>query len=386
MHDYCSLDGGAEAGTRTLQRGLTERGIEASVFAARTGPNDIADHLCYGTKGRFRTLLQTANPSAWIALRDVLHGWRPDVVHVRMFLTQLSPLILPLLKDIPALYHAVWYRAICPLGTKVLPDGSECQRPAGIACLNGGCLPIWDWSTLMLQMRMFSTWRGTFDTVVANSHAVKGKLEEAGIAPVEVVWNGVPTVSEPAPIGEMPLAVFAGRLVREKGVDVLLRAFSAVEAGQLVIAGDGPERQALLRLAGELGVKDRVSFEGHLTPEKLQNRFRGAWVQVVPSLWAEPFGIVAPEAMMRGAAVIASQVGGLPEVVEHGKTGLLVPPGNVDSLADALRHTLGNRNLCARMGAAGRERAMLHFSEARWVEQFVQIYERLIQQKRGRAK
>jgi glycosyltransferase involved in cell wall biosynthesis len=385
VHDSCSLDGGAEVGTQTLQRGLAQRGIEARVFTATTGPNNIANHLCYGTTGRFRTLVQTANPSAWLALREVLKEWNPDVVHVRVFLTQLSPLIMPLLRDIPSIYHAVWYRAICPIGTKLLPDGSECRKPAGLACLSEGCLPPWDWAALMLQMRMFAAWRGNFNAFVANSHAVKQKLEEAGIGPVEVLWNGVPAGAEPAALGEKPVAVFAGRLVKEKGADILLRAFARVTVGRLVIAGEGPERQRLMHLAGQLGIQERVTFEGHMAPERLRHLFQGAWVQVVPSVWAEPFGFVAPEAMMRGAAVIASEVGGLPEIVEPGVTGLLVPPGDVEALAGALRIVLDDRDLCARMGAAGRERALQHFSESRWVGQFVEVYERLIERKKERT-
>ncbi|MBM3760943.1 MAG: glycosyltransferase family 4 protein [Acidobacteria bacterium] len=385
IHDYCSLDGGAEAGTRTLQRGLKEIGIEARVFAANTGTNEIADHLCFGTKGSFRTLLQTANPSAWLELRKLLREWKPDVVHVRMFLTQLSPLILPLLKEFPCLYHAVWYRAICPTGTKVLPGGRECDKPAGLACLEHGCLPLWDWPVLMVQMRMLAAWRSSFDAVVVNSNAVKAKLEEAGIAPVEVIWNGVPVGDEPVAMTTKPLAVFAGRLVKEKGVDVLLRAFAQVPEGRLILAGSGPEEQNLKALAIELGVGNRVTFDGQLAPEALRRRFAGAWVQVIPSQWAEPFGIVAAEAMMRGAAVIASHVGGLPEVVEHGETGILVPPANVDAWAQALASTLGNRDQCERMGAAGRERALRLFSEATWVAQFAKLYENLRQKKRRDA-
>lgn len=319
-------------------------------------------------------------------LREVLRVWQPDVVHVRMFLTQLSPLILPLLEDVPALYHVVWHRPVCPLGTKVLPDGERCHEPIGIACFREGCLPPWDWAALMFQMRLFSRWRGAFDAVVANSHAMKQMLEECGAGPAEVIWNGVPPGPEPAPLLQDPLAVFAGRLVKEKGADVLLRAFSRVPRGQLLIAGDGPERKSLQGLAKELGVEGRVIFEGQLKPDELNRRFQGAWVQVVPSRWVEPFGMVAPEAMMRGTAVIGSDIGGLSEVIEHEQTGMLVPPGGVEPLAEALNCLLGDRQSAVRMGAAGRKRAQLCFSESRWVERFVELYERLIREKGNLSK
>jgi hypothetical protein len=118
------------------------------VFATHvrlSGGESFADYECFGTTSRFRTLLQTFNPWAFAGLRRVLAEFRPDVVHVRMFLTQLSPLILPLLRDLRSLYHVIWYRPVCPLRTKVLPDGTACHDPAGIACSRHRCLPLRDW-------------------------------------------------------------------------------------------------------------------------------------------------------------------------------------------------------------------------------------------------
>jgi glycosyltransferase involved in cell wall biosynthesis len=375
------MEGGAEMGTGALREGLLRRGIEARVFASSAGPNDIADHLCFGSQGRLRTFTQTANVQAWWGLRRVLREWRPDVVHVRMFLTQLSPLILPLLRDVPAIFHAVWYRAICPAGTKTLPDGTDCTHRAGIACLREGCISAVDWPLRLVQLRMLDGWKDVFRAVVANSHAVARRLEEAGIAPVRVIWNGVRRGAAPEDPAVLPLAVFAGRLVPEKGVDVLLRAFALVSWGGLLIAGDGPERESLGRLAADLGIASRVTFTGRLPQAEIERRFRGAWVQVVPSLWPEPFGRVAVEAMMRGSAVIASDTGGLSEVVEDGQTGLLVPRGDVDSLASALDRILGDRSIAQRMGQAGRRRAEALFDEDAWIDAFIVLYREVLQNK-----
>src|SRR5207237_1732610 len=142
-----------------------------------------------GTTSRLRTLLQSANPWAAMKLRRVLDVFQPDIVHVKMFLTQLSPLILPMLKNVRSIYHVVWYRPICPLGTKLLPDGNLCYSPPGTICYRTGCLPLRDWAPLMLQMKLWRRWRGVFDLVVANSEAVKRRLMAEGIEPVEVVLN-----------------------------------------------------------------------------------------------------------------------------------------------------------------------------------------------------
>ncbi len=390
VNDHAAPVGGAEIMTLMLRDGLRERGHDARLFASSARPGGIlgsADYECFGTTSRFRALLQTANPWAYWRLRRVLEAFEPDVVHVKLFLTQLSPLILPLLRDVPSLYHVVWYRPICPLGTKMLPDGTACRVRAGPACYRNHCLPLHDWAPLMLQMRLWRRWRSAFDLIVANSDAIRLRLQADGIDAHAVVWGGSPSRSPRGPLVGPPTVAFAGRLVREKGVDVLLRAFAAVAAAlpeaRLLLAGDGPERERLRALIADLGLSSRVSMLGYLPRAELERQFDAAWVQVVPSRWAEPFGIVATDAMMRGTAVVASRSGGLAESVRDGETGLLVPPDDVDALAAALLRPLRDRALAERMGSAGREVALAGFGEGTFVENFLRLYRTLVSKERA---
>ena len=135
VNDYGVLSGGAERVSLALRDGLRRRGHEAKLFASTARPLPLeshADFACFGSESPLRRVLQTANPLAPPALRHALRAFRPDVVHVRMFLTQLSPLILPLLRDVTSIFPAGNYQTICPLNTKVLPDGTACDRPAGL--------------------------------------------------------------------------------------------------------------------------------------------------------------------------------------------------------------------------------------------------------------
>jgi len=116
---------------------------------------------------------------------------------------------------------------------------------------------------------------------------------------------------------------------------------------------------------------------GHLSHPEMECLFDGAWVQTVPSLWAEPFGLVAVEAMMRGTAVVASDSGGLSEIVQHGRTGFLIPTGNIRALAEALLLLLKDRGLAEQMGEAGHEIALARFNETAYVDSFVQLYQTL---------
>jgi glycosyltransferase involved in cell wall biosynthesis len=388
INDYSTETGGAEVFVLALREGLRQCGHDARLFSTSARPTGLVgkvDYECFGTASRFRTLLQTANPMAYYRLRKVLAEFKPDLVHVNLFLTQLSPLILPLLRHIPSIYHVHWYRPICPLGTKLLPDGSLCRVSAGAVCYSNGCLPLRDWVPLMFQMKLWRRWRDAFDLIIANSEAVKRYLLAEGIEPVEVVTYSIQSQKPGGPLSAEPTIAFAGRLVREKGVDLLLRAFAGVVArfpqARLLLAGEGPERETLHRLIADLDLSSYVSMLGHLSRSEMEKQFASAWAQVVPSLWAEPFGIVALEAMTRGTAVIASDCGGLREIVRDGRTGFLVPPGDREKLTEALLRLLEDRELAEGMGREGREFALANFFQDHPAEKFIQLYESFLNHK-----
>jgi glycosyltransferase involved in cell wall biosynthesis len=386
VNDYGARMGGAELQLLGLRAAFRARGHDARLLTSSARPAGLrleADAACLGSMSAARTALQVANPWAFAALRRELAEFRPDVVHVKMFLTQLSPLVLPLLRAVPSLYHACWYRAVCPRGTKLLPDGSRCGVRWGRACLKNGCLPARTWPLLMAQMALLGRWRTAFRGVVANSAAVRARLLEEGFGPVEVISNGVPVVPLRDALVGPPTVAFAGRLEPEKGADLLLEALArvreAVPESRLLVAGTGSQSGQLRQLASRLRLDERVTFLGYLSRSEVEAAFRSAWVQAVPSRWDEPFGLVAAEALMRGTAVVASHGGGLADIVTPEETGLLVPPGDAAALAAALSRLLRDRELCERMGRAGREHALARLTESASAERFLQFYERLLQ-------
>jgi glycosyltransferase involved in cell wall biosynthesis len=385
LHDYGTATGGAELQMLSLRQGLRDRGHQVRLLSSRAqsvASPLLADYTCFGTTGKLQVISQAVNPSAYLTLRRALREFEPDVVHVRMFMWQLSPLILPLLRDRPCLYQTAVYKAICPLGTKVLPDGSACQFSVGVACWKSGCLTAQSWLPLMVQRQLWQQWRSVFDRVVALSHRMKAQLEAEGISPVEVIHNGVPERPQRPPLQDPPTVVFAGRLVPEKGVELLLRAFAQVlpqvPSARILIAGQGRDATLLQTLAIELGVSHAVTWLGHLPVAEMERQFAAAWVQVVPSQWEEPFGNVSTEAMMRGTPVIACAVGGQTEIVSDRLTGFLVAPKDVAAIAEPLLQLLSDRQLAEKMGQAGRERALTHFSEAKRTDLFIEIYQQML--------
>ena len=153
---------------------------------------------------------------------------------------------------------------------------------------------------------------------------------------------------------------FAGRLSREKGVDVLLEAFArvlpSVPNARLIVAGDGPERKSLDTKIIKLGIAQSVEMLGQLSREDVAIKLGSAWLLSRPIiLMEEPFGLSVAEAQMRGTAVIATASGGHLQTVVHGVTGILLPPADVDALCSALAKMLSNRSLAESMGAEARK-------------------------------
>jgi glycosyltransferase involved in cell wall biosynthesis len=175
-----------------------------------------------------------------------------------------------------------------------------------------------------------------------------------------------------------PNMIFACRqLFPRKGIRFLIEAAAQLKprfpALKVVVAGDGFERPELERLAASLGIEDDVTFLGWVPNCDLPPYYRAAAVSVIPSL-EEGFGIPAAEAMGCETAVVASDAGGLPEVVEHGVTGLVVPRGDPTALAAAIGELLANPARRRAMGQAGRQRVLRLFDWDRTAEQFEAIY------------
>jgi glycosyltransferase involved in cell wall biosynthesis len=144
---------------------------------------------------------------------------------------------------------------------------------------------------------------------------------------------------------------FAGRLTRQKSLEIALEALAQNDGVDLLLAGEGDERPALERRAAELGLAGRVRFLGALPREQVLELFRGADAAVLSSSW-ENFPHSVVESLAAGTPVISTAVGGVPEVVHDGENGLLVPPNDVDALADAIRRGLGDDRLRANARAS----------------------------------
>jgi glycogen synthase len=211
------------------------------------------------------------------------------------------------------------------------------------------------------------------DAIIALVPRVAALIRADGIAtPIHVVPSGVvpgrlehdarPAHDPLAPIPR-PRVIFVGRLHRQKHVDVLVRAAAQMPGVSVVLVGDGPERPGLERLVARLRLTRRVHFLGFVPHEQVAGMLGAADVLAMPSRYEE-LGTALVEGMQAGLPIVASDTGGIPQVIEHGRTGLLVPPGDPEALAAALTRIIHDRTLAARLGnAASREAAKYDWSD-----------------------
>ena len=380
--DWMADHGGAEWYVTAIQEELRARGHDARLLTSDVSADAraTADYLAHGSRSMAaQVVLQIANPFAVATVRRVLESFRPDVVHLSMVEHHLSPAILAVLGDVPAVLSVMDYKPVCPTSWKLLPDGTICTRPAGLVCWRAGCTGLLHWLRDRPRYGLLEWGIGRVERVLACSRTVQAELSLGGVSS-EVLSLPV----RPAGIGfhrqpaAEPLFVYVGRLSREKGVDLLLHSFRALEASapraRLRIVGRGPEGPPLARLARELGVEERVTFTDWVPAELVERELSDAWALVAPSLHAEPLGLVALEAIVRGVPVIASARGGFAETVEEG-SGILFPNGDRRMLTAALEAVAsGSAFPEKRVAPEIARRTALRHDMTRHVDALVAIY------------
>jgi glycosyltransferase involved in cell wall biosynthesis/cellulose synthase/poly-beta-1,6-N-acetylglucosamine synthase-like glycosyltransferase len=283
-----------------------------------------------------------------LTLRRRLKALRPDVIHTHNEKAHIRGAIATL--------AARWAPAI------VHTRHGE-SRASGLAAL----------------ANRLAVWRSGFVISVSEQASAIARAEGAPAHRVRVIRNGIDVNRRGVAIDDRPArtrVVAIGRLTPVKDLPTLLRAVRMVAdtdpAFQIDVVGDGPSRPALERLRRELGLERHVTFHG--AREDVHAMLSEAQLFVQSSL-SEGISLTLLEAMAAGVPIVATGVGGTPEVVDHGVTGLLVSPARPERLAAAMLTVLNDRGLAQRMGAAARERAEQHFNILQMAASYEALYE-----------
>jgi glycogen synthase len=378
-HFFAPSIGGVETIVLSLARGLAEVRTSQGLpefeltLGTQTPAESFDDHLL-----PFRVLRQPSMVQLWRLIR-----WS-DIIHVAG--PALSPVALGLLAGKPVVVEHHGFQVICPNGQLLVePAQSPCPGHF-MAGRHRECLRCRSDSNWLAS---FKLWILTFvrralcARVDANvvptewlSHDLK--LPETVSIPhgIEITAQNTPTPNLSRP----PVIVFQGRLVTTKGARLLLEAANILRSEgrqfELIVVGDGPERNALERFAQEMQLSSLVRFVGRLSADDLESVFLRTSVVVVPSLGGEVFGLVVAENMSRGLPIVASNLGAFAEVL--GDSGLTFRVGDASHLARQLALILNDSALAANFGLRAKRRVAEAYSRPRMIEAHSHLYRQLI--------
>ena len=396
--------GGAETALFDLIQLLERHGHEAIPFAMEDPanlPSQYSDYFVSNVELRQEVSPRTTlYPRSWATAGRILYSreaerkmealikrTEPDIAHIHNIYHQLSPSILrPLRKHrVPTVLTLHDYKLICP-NYSLVSQGAICERCKGHKyyqavlrrCVKNSRLKS---AICAIEAYVHRAW-GIYDrgvqVYIAPSRFMKQKMVEFGLEDTRIVH--VPNflmVDDYQPSASFDnYFIYSGRIEAIKGLATLLDAVGDSQMTsqfELRIAGDGEERAALETQIQATGATN-VRFLGRLGSEELKSLLRGAMFSVVPSEWYENAPLSILEAYAYGKPVIASRIGGIPELVEDGRTGLLFEPGNAEDLRAKIEHLLTHPGETQKMGLNARKLAERAYGPDRHYRRLMAVY------------
>lgn len=324
------------------------------------------------------------NPFSKKAFRDLLDREKPDLVHVHNLYPLISPAILDVCAEfgIPTTMTVHNYRLVCPNGL-FMTRGEVCERCAKgrefwcvLRNCEGNYLKSLGYAIRNMVARLRGSFKRNISIFMVLSSFQKHKLEESGFGSSNVfvvpnMCNGPNEVLHTQAFGQY--VAYAGRISEEKGVSTLATASRLCPSIPFKTAGSGPFNLSF--------VEDLPNFEtvGFLCKDRLHDFYINSRCIILPSICYEAFGLTIVEAMLHSKPVIASRIGGIPEIVEDGVTGLLFEAGNAEDLADKIQYLWDRPDLCRQMGEAGREKALREYSPEMYYDRLMKVYDKAIE-------
>jgi glycosyltransferase involved in cell wall biosynthesis len=324
------------------------------------------------------------SPSARKGIDRAIERFRPDVAHLHNVYHQLSPSILgPLVRHgVPVVMTLHDYKLVCPT-YQLLDHGQLCEaclphrfyEAPKRRCRNDSLLASASMAADLSIHTLLRSYKGV-RIFICPSRFLAGKMSDGKVYPerLRVLRHFVDLDGyrlKESPGGGV---LVAGRLSPEKGIDVAIRAAAQFPDGiTLHVAGDGPSRGELEALASQ-AAPGRVVFHGRLPKAELHDLLRSCLAAAVPSVWHENQPMAVLEAMGCGVPVIGTTLGGVPELVEPGRTGELVAPGDPAALAAAVASLASDPQRALEMGWAGRNVVAADFTPSRHLDELSSLY------------
>ena len=366
--------GGAEVWAERYVAAMRQRGYQIEVLADQGGANAAFDAAHEFVPVHFlhsREALHGSDPDAWRACLKraaaIESAFAPHLIHISI--STSAPTLLLFLMSRGLVQANGRHGTAKPVNLMSLHQ--EWRQPNVPGPLHERVLRQMDWVCCFSQ----STLRLLLSQLAAH---VPELIRWSCVIPHAIPGAGNGRIGADAVAGSDQAIGFIGRLSREKGADLALRAFSLLQAEfpglRMIVAGDGPERPSLDALAQELGIAEFVTFTGWLSSDEVRATLRSLRLLITPSR-EDSAPLIALEAAHEACPVVATAVGGLPEMCFDGVTGLLCPPEDPAALAAAAARLLSNAEFSRRLGLAAQARVL---ASPGW-EGHINSYEALIQ-------
>jgi len=327
--------------------------------------------------------------SAKKKIEKLIKDVKPDIAHLHMIDHQISPSILHVLKKygVPTIQTVHQYKLVCPNYRLFNNNKNNIYEK----CLGGNYFyPIIEnchktyFSAMLLSIEMYihkllKIYEKNVDLFHTPSNFMQQKLIEGGID-----QNQITKLYYTIDLNEFPVSpdyedyfVYFGRLSEEKGVLTLLQAMKKIKQSQLKIVGDGPLKNSLEQFAKENNLKN-VEFVGYKDGDELKSIMGKTKFVVVPSEWYDNSPLVIYESFSMGKPVIGADIGGITELVDHQKNGLLIQHGKVEDLREAIIFLLNSSDTLKKFGENARKKAELQFNPSIHYEKIMDMYSKLI--------
>jgi glycosyltransferase involved in cell wall biosynthesis len=374
IHNRYRQAGGEDAVVRAEIALLRQRGHRVTEFVRDNAEIELS--AVWNKASLFAST--TWNHQVYRELRKVIHAERPDVAHCHNLVPLISPAAYYACRaeGVPVVQSLHNFRLCCPAGT-LFHGGVACRdcdgdlgRAVLWGCYRGSRAQTAAVATMLGAHRGMHTFEQVVSAYSAPSMFCMDRVASAGVQRGKISLRPNFLPRDPGvrrSSGDYVL--FVGRLCEEKGVRQLLRAWRRLPGIPLVIVGDGP-----LRSEAERSAPANVRFTGALTHEETLGRMKSARFLVFPSIGYETFGMVALEAAACGVATLGSRLGAIPELIDHGQTGLLFDPHNCIELVEKVEWAWSHPVVVNEMGAAARRRYLEGYTAERGYEALMRLY------------
>lgn len=394
VNKFHYLKGGSEKYYFDLAKLLIEHGHEVAFFSMKDEKNIKTDCKEYfvessdmNSKNILKALDVIYSKKNKKAMEKALDDFKPDIVHLNNFQRQLSASIIKPIKkrNIPIVFTAHDLQAICP--AIVMLDNEKnicdkCLKGKYINCVKGKCIKNSSLKSLLGAIEgKYYRWKKIYtkqiEKIITPSELYKKKLEEDGIASkkIEVLHNFIDMDDYNVKIEDKGYALYYGRIIKEKGVLNLIKAFKNIKNHQLYIAGDGPDIEKVEKYIKENKLEEKITLLGFLNSNEVKEYVRKARFIVVPSVWYEncPYSVL--ETLAMGKPIIGSNLGGIPELVKNNETGLIYKYDNINELTDKIKELFENKDKAEELGKNAKKMAKEDFSKEAYYNKIIKIYE-----------